>query len=251
VEQDQKKLDQKVLNQLLLQNTSQTILYNTKLEFSKLLTQLDGNEDLQKIGSYFFEEGYRRLSSQDKHIMDDLVEVLSKAFFEMVSDFKAYADIEERHDGNITVKVGQLVRYFNFIQCIINSDKNSRDIKYLISKLDEIEEFIFNNNVGWNPKEESWSREFKFLERAANNTKIGYEPYYALGVVEIIRTISNKKRHSNAFPKKFNTQFNFYNDFHQIIGVYNLALYSFIELIEAWVCVKPFLDNHLTRKEIY
>lgn len=234
---------QESLNQLLLKNTSQTILFNVQEEFSKLLEQLDGNEDLKDVAKYFFEEGFRRLSSKNEYIMGDLIEVLSKVFMDLATNFTVYADVEVTRDYNIGIKVGQLIRFFNFIQSIANSNNKKREIESLINHITEIKKFIFNNHFTKKPHQEDWSTEFKNLERISNSKKIGYETYYAAGVLEIIRTISNKKRHPKAFPKKFNTQFNFYNDFHQMIGVYNLALYSFIELIEAWVSVKLYIDT--------
>lgn len=125
----------------------------------------------------------------------------------------------------------------------MKSDSSADTIK-IISNLSEIKSYIFSNTPDWNPTRESWSREFKDIEKKSRRPKNGYETYYASGLVEIIRTISNKKRHSNSFPKEFNTEFNFHDDFHQIIGVYNLALYSFIELIEAWISIKSFIDEH-------
>ncbi len=237
-------IDQEGLNHLLLQNTSQTILFNAQNEFSKLIEQLDGNEDLLSVSKYFFEEGYRRLSSENNDVMDDLIEVLSKAFLRLVSNFEDYIEVDVENDYNITEKIGRFIRFINLIQAI-TSKKEDMEIKFLIKNIGEIKEFILNNYANKQPHEQNWAPQFKRLERNSFNKRKGYEPYYATGVVEIIRTISNKKRHPHAFPKQFNTNFNFYNDFHQIIGVYNLALYSFIELIEAWVSVKPFIDHHL------
>ena len=228
------------LNQMLLQNTNQTILYNAQKEFSKQLEQLGGNEDLQKVGEYFFEDGYRRLSSGNEYIMKDLIVVLSQTFERLVDNFKLLIEFENTRDNNLSVQVGQLVRFYNLILILMRSDSSSSDIINIISNLSEIKDFIFGNKPDWNPRYESWSKELKYIERQKN----GYETYYASGLVEIIRTISNKKRHPNAFTKDFSTVFNFHDDFHQIIGVYNLALYSFIELIEAWISIESFIDEH-------
>lgn len=238
-------IDQKSLNQLLLQNTSQTILFNTQNEFSKLITKLDGNEDLLCVSEYFFKVGYERLSSENKYVMDDLIEVLSTAFKSLVENFLIYVEVEVEEDYNLTIQVGQLVRFLNFVQAMMKFKPNDMRIKPLISNINEITEFIFNRYSYVKPRDQDWAGYFNDLESNSNKYKTGYEPYYATGVVEIIRTISNKKRHPRAFPKEFNTDFNFYNDFHQMIGVYNLALYSFIELTEVWVSVKPFIDQHL------
>lgn len=228
------------LNQMLLQNTNQTILYNAQKEFSKQLEQLGGNEDLQNVGEYFFEEGYRRLSSANEYIMKDLIEVLSHTFGTLVDSFKSFIEFENTRNDNLSIQIGQLVRFYNLIVTLMKSDPSSSDTINIISNSSEIKDYIFSNKPYWNPKHEGWSKEFRYIEHQKN----GYETYYASGLVEIIRTISNKKRHPRAFTKEFNTEFNFHDDFHQIIGVYNLALYSFIELIEAWVSIKPFIDEH-------
>lgn len=248
----QESQDQDTLKQILLQNTHQTIMVNSQNEFSQLLYKLGGNEDLQEVGQYLFEEGYRRLSSENQVVMEDLIEVLSKAFLTLTDSFKEYIEIEDLSDKNISLRVGQLVRFFNFIQALRKTDSypreiNPRSVTTLKSNFEEIKEFIFGHDVWWKPHQEIWGQEFKELECLSHRKGIGYESYYAAGIVEIIRTISNKKRHPHAFYKDFETEFNFYNDFHQMIGVYNLSLYAFIELVEIWVSLKPFMDTHINK----
>ncbi|WP_143744122.1 hypothetical protein [Methanohalophilus portucalensis] len=246
----QESLDQDSLKEVLLQNTQQTIMLNSQNEFSYLLDKIGGNEDLQDVGQYLFEEGYRRLASDSQFVMEDLIVILSEVFYRLTDSFKEYIVVENISDKNVSVRVGQLIRFFNFINALKKAPSytsiiNPREVNLLESNLDEIKVFIFANSVDWKPNREYWGKQYKDLEKLSYSKNIGYEPYYAAGVVEIIRTISNKKRHPAAFRKNFETTFNFYNDFHQMIGVYNLSLYAFIELLEAWVSLKPFIDNYI------
>lgn len=243
------KMPAEEIKAILLQNTQNTILQNANTEFTELLQKLNGNEELQQIAQHLFEEGFRRLSSPSERVMKDLITVLSETFFDLVNSFKddigmEVDNSEESFGENITEQIGQMIRFVNFIKFLENIDPDGIQFKELILHLKEIKEFIFNNRKDWMPTYQDWAQSFKQMERDARNQKKGFETYYTSGLVEIIRTVYNKKRHRNAFPKSFVTEFNFYDDFHQIIGIYNLGVYSFIELIEAWVSINPFIDAH-------
>jgi len=238
-------MDAQMVKQELLENTKQTILLNAKLEFAKLIEELEGDEDLQGLAEYLFNEGFERLSSDNERVMKDLIWNLSQSFLDLVNLFKmsiGYKPIE--NDKNISEQIGQMIRFINFVKFMQNYDSDTFLWKELKKNIKEIKEFIFNNRCSWLPRTELWSDSFGKMENIARKKKNGFETYYMGGISEIIRTISNKKRHRNAFPKSFKTDFNFFDDFHQIIGIYNLAVYSFIEMIEAWVSIKPFLEQY-------
>ena len=167
---------------------------------------------------------------------------LVNAFKENIGLEKEESD--ETFGENITEQIGQLIRFINFIKCLENIDPDGLQFKELATHIKEIKELIFTNRKDWMPSHEDWAQNFKSMERDARNQKKGFETYYTSGLVELIRTVYNKKRHRNAFPKSFVTEFNFYDDFHQIIGIYNLGVYAFIELVEAWVSINSFIDDH-------
>jgi len=239
-----------ITKQELLENTKQTILLNAKKEFVELIRELDGDEDLQELADYLFNNGFERLSSDNSRVMRDLIWNLSQGFLDLINAFKISigykpTDSDENAFGeNLTEQIGQMIRFINFIKFMQNSDPETILWKELKKNMKEIKEFIFSNRCSWMPSNELWSLQFKKMEKETRKQKNGFETYYMSGLAEIIRTISNKKRHRNAFPKTFKTDFNFYDDFHQIIGIYNLALYSFIEMVEAWVSIKPFLIQY-------
>ena len=61
------KMTTPIAKQELLENTKQTILLNAKIEFAELIRDLEGNEDLQELADYLFNDGFERLSSVIYH----------------------------------------------------------------------------------------------------------------------------------------------------------------------------------------
>src|SRR3989338_1351700 len=195
---------------ILLQNTQNTIILNAQNEFTKLLDKLDGNEELQKIAQHLFDEGFRRLSSPSERVMKDLITVLSETFLDIVNVFKDDIGLgkeeSETFCENITEKIGQLIRFINFIKYLENISPDGAEFKILIARVKDFRNFIFIERTYWKPKNEDWAKDFKKMESSSKNQKKGFETYYTSGLVEIIRTVYNKKRHRNAFPKSFVTE---------------------------------------------
>lgn len=238
------------LKQNLLASTKQTILVQSRIEFTELLKDLDGKEELQEIAEYLLVNGFDRLASDNPINMTDVIWSLNQTFQELVHSFKeevhfSVDEVEDTRFGeNVSEQVGQMIRFINFIRILESIDKDNPSRKELMLNLKDIKNWIFSNRKDYPPRDGIWALSFKNLEKLGRQEKKGFEAYYTGGLVEIVRTIANKKRHKNAFPKNFKTDFNFYDDFPQILGIYNLSLYAFIEMVEAWVSIKPFLMEY-------
>ena len=235
--------------QTLIDITEYTTLLNARSEFSELLPSLDGNEEIYEISIYIFDHGFTILSSENSITMKDIVWVLNQGFMGFIDAFKISIaitpDKEEKRDYNIYSQMKQTIRFINFIKYMQKSNDQEYPLwKELNNNIRDIKNFIFENTFDWKPSYQIWAESFKTMEKKTIRDKNGFETYYMAGLAEIIRTISNKKRHKNAYPKKFITDFNFYDDFNQLLGIYNLAIYAFLEMVEAWVSIKPFLDRY-------
>jgi hypothetical protein len=236
------------LKRKLLENTKKVVLFNTKAEFNKQISKLE-HEELADIGQYLFEEGFRRISSTSYRTQHDLIEVLTRSFGDLRKEFRNYLNVHGKFQGTVADYVGQIIRYLNFIKRLQNLEEESVLENILLENLKEITEFIFTKkrymkpNTFNEPDSEDWAEALIYIEKDFFN-KNGYEAYYAAGLAEIIRTMSNKKRHIEAYPINFETDLDFYYDYSQMISIYNLAIYSFIELLGTWISVKPFIEEN-------
>lgn len=252
-------LDQNFFRDMLLKNTKTILLSNTTIELRKQIDILDGNEELVEISKHLFEDGFSRISSENPRDRKQIVWVLFHSFQDLTLVFKEYLQVEGEFDGNVYDYVKQIIRYFDFIKRLENLDEEDTRRNVLIYYLKEITEYIFNKPSYFKPQMPKGNdvdqAEIKYLKRLnvdrwqnafyALKYSKGYETYYAAGLIEIIRTMSNQRRHPYAYRENFVESLDFYYNYSQMISVYNLAIYSFIELLEAWISVKPFLEKHM------
>ncbi|MFW6383109.1 MAG: hypothetical protein ACOCZQ_00540 [Nanoarchaeota archaeon] len=241
-------MDFNTIREELLHITQITSLNNAQTEFQYLLKDLEGNEEIRQVGEHLFQCLTGDLSSSNKKRNNGMVWGMYDSFKGLSEELKTTINIDPNLiptevSDNISSEMGQLVRFINFIRFM---DKETEDVVYkdIQKNIKSIKLFIFHNRPEWKPKKEIWAESFKDMEKRTTKGKMGFEPFYVLGFADLLRTASNKKRHPRAFNKSFKSDFDFFFDYQQLISLYNLSLYSFIELLEAWASIKPYLDKH-------
>lgn len=237
---------------LILEITTSVILDEAKAEFKDLIEVLEGNEEVIKAFEHLCKEGYERLSTTDMN-MKECVWTINQAFSEIITEFKDYISLDF-YDGetveatNIEQKIGQVIRYIDFIRCLrmFYNIQEDIDVKTMSDYAKEVKDFIFSTRPYRYPNDRDWADSFfKLTEVKGRDRAIkpGFEPYYMKGMIEFIKSMSDRERHEDGYIERF-TAFNFYDDPIQVICVYNLSIYAFIEFIEAWANIRPFIEEH-------
>ena len=241
--------------QLILDLTTNIIRSEAETEFNEILKTINDDEEVKKAYVHLLNEGYERLSTTEMN-MGQCVWVINKAFSTLISEFKDYISLdfydgEEIDATNIEQKIGQVVRYIDFIQCIRTFSKSDdfgdqKDVKILFKYAGPIKEYIFRYRPYKFPNNGDWADSFFRITEARGRDrakKPGYEPFYIKGMIDFIKAMSDRERHEDGFVDRFKT-FNFYNDPIQVISVYNLSIYAFLEFVESWGDIRPFIEEH-------
>lgn len=239
-------------------------LEGAKAEFKALLAELGGNEKIEDAAQYLF-GGCERLKGNVRS-NKELPGVVVEVFKDLTEEFKEYVGYNsgigeewdgQRYDGandaseisdNLGLLVGQMVRYIDLMYCMRAFNQDG-DFDKLLEHSDDIKRFIFSNRPDWMPSDRyadqlEWYREFKSITSLGRSKKQGFEPYLVTQLSESARKMFNKIKHRYSFPKRFKTEIPFYDDYFLILSLYVTAVLAFIELMEAWVNIKPYFEEH-------